>query len=78
MKTKKLTKEQKHLTKLNDETFCVKKNQFKLVLNDCGLVIFFNSKDFKNSKSHLILDTDEWELFEETKDVYWFKRNKNG
>jgi hypothetical protein len=71
---------EKKLTKLNDETFCVKKCQFgKMEINSFYLHLTDKKPTrqfyrFDTTDDYVSLCLDRWELFEETKEVYWFRR----
>ena len=68
---------EKKMKKHNDETFCVKKCQFGLLHkadNDEGWDCWLFESQTVAAMSSIELHSDEWELFEETKEVCWFRR----
>lgn len=69
------TKFRKAMSKLSDETFCVKKTQFELLTKNSVCYEFFG---LRNDESRFKIDKNHWELFDENKDCYWFRRKTTG
>lgn len=62
------------MNQLSDETFCVKKCQFRLLKRPDEFSSFYHLDMGRRGHSSIKLCINEWLMFEETKDCYWFRR----